>query len=43
MPDEQQRQIEILSLEHLEALAEALFDFSTIADLVGWLQNQATR
>ncbi|WP_414753417.1 Rpn family recombination-promoting nuclease/putative transposase [Anabaena sp. CCY 9910] len=43
IPDEQQRQIEVLSLEQLEALAEALLDFSTIADLLGWLQNQATR
>jgi predicted transposase YdaD len=33
-------QIQALSLEQVEALAEALLDFSTIADLEGWLNSQ---
>ncbi|MBD2450712.1 Rpn family recombination-promoting nuclease/putative transposase [Nostoc sp. FACHB-152] len=33
-------QIQALSLEQIEALAEALLDFSTIADLEGWLNSQ---
>ncbi len=33
--------IQSLSLEQLEALGEALLDFSTLADLEGWLQGQA--
>jgi predicted transposase YdaD len=32
-------QIQTLSLIQLEELSEALLDFSTAADLVGWLQN----
>ncbi|MBW4677081.1 MAG: DUF4351 domain-containing protein [Desmonostoc geniculatum HA4340-LM1] len=32
-------QLEALSLTQLEELSEALLDFSTAADLVGWLQN----
>ncbi|MDZ8051805.1 MAG: Rpn family recombination-promoting nuclease/putative transposase [Aulosira sp. ZfuVER01] len=39
--DELQTQIQALSLETLEALGEALLDFSTLADLEGWLQGQA--
>ncbi|MDZ8028565.1 MAG: DUF4351 domain-containing protein [Nostoc sp. DcaGUA01] len=31
--------MEGLSLTQLEELSEALLDFSTAADLVGWLQN----
>ncbi|MBD2345679.1 Rpn family recombination-promoting nuclease/putative transposase [Anabaena subtropica] len=42
IPGEQQRQIDVLSLEQLEALAEALLDFSSVSDLTGWLQNPAT-
>lgn len=38
--DELQRQIQALSLEQVEALAEALLDFGVIADLQVWLQNQ---
>lgn len=38
--DEQQRQIQCLSLEQLETLAEALLDFTSISDLQGWLQTQ---
>nr|WP_299413807.1 DUF4351 domain-containing protein [Acaryochloris sp. IP29b_bin.148] len=32
-------QIQSLSLEQLEALGEALFDFSESNDLVGWLRD----
>ncbi|OUL27616.1 Rpn family recombination-promoting nuclease/putative transposase [Nostoc sp. 106C] len=39
LPDELQTQIQALSLEKLEALADALLDFSTLADLEGWLQD----
>ena len=41
-PDKLQRQIQVLSLEQLEVLGDALLDFSTLADLEGWLQGQAT-
>ncbi|MBD2437292.1 DUF4351 domain-containing protein [Nostoc sp. FACHB-110] len=33
-------QIQALSLEQIEALAEALLDFSAIADLETWLNSQ---
>ncbi|MBD2167399.1 DUF2887 domain-containing protein [Calothrix membranacea FACHB-236] len=39
--DQFQSQVHALSLEQLEALGEALLDFSTLADLEGWLQGQA--
>lgn len=32
-------QIELLSLEQLEALAEVLLDFSSLEDLTNWLQD----
>ncbi|MEH2264899.1 DUF2887 domain-containing protein [Nostoc sp.] len=41
-PDKLQRQIQVLSLEQLEVLGDALLDFSILADLEGWLQGQAT-
>ncbi len=37
---ELQAQIEALSLEQVEALAEALLDFSGVEDLVSWLDRQ---
>ncbi|BAY78989.1 hypothetical protein NIES25_54690 (plasmid) [Nostoc linckia NIES-25] len=40
IPDELLSQIQGLSVEQLEALADALLDFSTLADLEGWLQGQ---
>jgi predicted transposase/invertase (TIGR01784 family) len=40
IPDVLLSQIQILSLEKLEALAEALLDFSALADLESWLQAQ---
>ncbi len=39
-PELLQRQIQVLSLEQLEALGDALLDFSSLADLEGWLQSQ---
>jgi Domain of unknown function (DUF4351) len=33
-------QIQALSLEQVQALAEALLDFSAIADLEAWLNSQ---
>ncbi len=39
LPDEPQTQIQALSVEQLEALADALLDFSTLADLEEWLQD----
>lgn len=38
--DELQRQVQVLSLERLEALADALLDFSSLVDLEGWLQGE---
>jgi predicted transposase YdaD len=39
IPAEVQMQIQALSVEKVEALGEALFDFSELADLVTWLEN----
>jgi predicted transposase YdaD len=39
IPDALLSQVQALSLEQLEALGEALLDFSTLADLEGWLQD----
>ncbi|MDZ7967952.1 MAG: Rpn family recombination-promoting nuclease/putative transposase [Nostoc sp. DedSLP03] len=39
-PESLQRQIQGLSVEQLEALGDALLDFSTLADLEGWLQGE---
>jgi predicted transposase/invertase (TIGR01784 family) len=40
IPDGLVSQIQELAVEQLEALAEALLDFSTLADLQGWLQGE---
>lgn len=40
IPDALLSQIQELSVEQLEALGDALLDFSTLADLEGWLQAQ---
>ncbi|MEH2175176.1 DUF2887 domain-containing protein [Nostoc sp.] len=40
VPEQLQRQIQVLSLEQSEALCDALLDFSTLADLEGWLQGE---
>ncbi|MDB9526992.1 Rpn family recombination-promoting nuclease/putative transposase [Oscillatoria sp. CS-180] len=37
LPDSLQAQVKALSLEQLEALGEALFDFAEASDLEGWL------
>jgi flagellar biosynthesis/type III secretory pathway protein FliH len=37
LPEEVRSQVESLSLEQLEALAEALLDFTGLQDLQGWL------
>ncbi|AFY42564.1 DUF4351 domain-containing protein [Nostoc sp. PCC 7107] len=37
LPDEVRQQVQSLSLEQLEALGEALLDFSNINDLLNWL------
>ncbi|MGR3279346.1 Rpn family recombination-promoting nuclease/putative transposase [Acaryochloris marina NIES-2412] len=43
IPPELQSQIQALSLDQLEALGEALLDFTESSDLVNWLQeNQAS-
>ncbi|MEH2349345.1 MAG: Rpn family recombination-promoting nuclease/putative transposase [Nostoc sp.] len=42
IPDALLSQIQGLSVEQLEALGDALLDFSTLADLQRWLQGQAT-
>ena len=41
IPEPLLSQIQGLSVEQLEALSDALLDFSTLADLEGWLQGQA--
>jgi len=38
--DELQRQVQVLSLERLEALGDALLDFSSLVDLEAWLQGE---
>jgi predicted transposase/invertase (TIGR01784 family) len=42
LPKEILPQIQQLSLEKVETLAESLFDFSTLTDLETWLQNELT-
>jgi len=42
LPQQLREQIQGLSLEQLEALGEALLDFSAIADLLNWLQTDQT-
>ncbi|MEH2449741.1 MAG: DUF4351 domain-containing protein [Nostoc sp.] len=42
LPQQIREQIQSLSLEQLEALGEALLDFSAIADLLNWLQTHQT-
>jgi heme oxygenase len=36
-----QAQVEALSLEQIEALGEALLDFTDLADLEAWMTEQA--
>jgi predicted transposase YdaD len=39
LPSEVESYINTLALNQLEDLAEALLDFSTVADLTGWLEQ----
>jgi flagellar biosynthesis/type III secretory pathway protein FliH len=43
LPEEVRERIHSLSLEELEALGEALLDFSAIADLLNWLEANQTQ
>ena len=43
LPEDVRQQVEILSLEELENLGEALLDFSSMADLQVWLEENASR
>lgn len=40
LPDQAQARIQTLALDQLEALGEALLDFSEVADLENWLREQ---
>ena len=40
LPDSLQTQVNALSLEQLEALGEALFDFAEASDLETWLASR---
>ncbi len=42
LPIDVQDRVQSLSLEQLEALGEALLDFTAIADLLNWLQANQT-
>ncbi|MCC5609986.1 Rpn family recombination-promoting nuclease/putative transposase [Nostoc sp. CHAB 5834] len=42
IPDTLLSQIQGLSLEQLEALGDAMFDFSSLEDLSGWLQGEVS-
>ncbi|MBD2678714.1 DUF4351 domain-containing protein [Nostoc paludosum FACHB-159] len=39
LPEEVKKQVQSLSLQELEALGEALLDFTTMDDLLDWLQQ----
>ena len=43
LPEDVRQQVEILSLEELENLGEALLDFSSMADLQAWLEENLSR
>lgn len=38
LPEDVKKQVQSLSLQDLEALGEALLDFTTMDDLLNWLQ-----
>jgi len=42
LPQEFRERIQTLSLEQLEALGEALLDFTAIEDLLNWLEVNQT-
>ncbi|MGB3641426.1 MAG: DUF4351 domain-containing protein, partial [Rivularia sp. (in: cyanobacteria)] len=43
LPEDVRQQVEILSLEELENLGEALLDFSSMSDLQVWLEENVIR
>ena len=43
LPEDVRQQVEILPLEELENLGEALLDFSSMADLQAWLEENVSR
>ena len=43
LPNEVETQINLLSLEQLDTLAEIFLDFNNLNDLVNWLSNQTSR
>ncbi len=43
LPEDVRQQVEVLSLEELENLGEALLDFSSMADLQVWLEENVIR
>lgn len=43
LPEDVRQRVEILPLEELENLGEALLDFSSMADLQGWLEENVSR
>ncbi len=43
LPEDVRQQVEILPLEELENLGEALLDFSSMADLQAWLEENKSR
>ena len=42
LPEDVRQQVEILSLSELENLGEALLDFSSMADLQVWLEENVS-
>ena len=43
LPEDVRQRVEVLSLEELENLGEALLDFSSMADLQVWLEENVSR
>ena len=43
VPPQLQAQVQSLSIEQLDRLSEALFDFASAADLTAWLQQEPRR
>ena len=43
VPPQLQAQVQSLSIEQLDELSEALFDFASATDLTAWLQQELMR
>ena len=43
LPEDVRQRVEVLSLEELENLGEALLDFSSMSDLQVWLEENVSR